>query len=194
MNSALTVMVIFTFSTIVVRIASTIMRLTGLPDNVARFQCLSALTGTGFTTRESELIVNYPIRRRVLMTLMILGNLGLISISATFIVTFAAITPTTSAIFEQTLWFALGLILNFVVLANPLVDRLLCSTISRILSATTGLGKRRFLRLLSLEDNLTIGEHHLRLKEPVTLESVVPPGIDLMSLWFVEKMCVSQMK
>ena len=65
MEAAFTVMVIFTLSTIVVRLASTIMRLTGLPDNVARFQSLSAITGTGFTTRESELIVNYPIRRRV---------------------------------------------------------------------------------------------------------------------------------
>ena len=64
MEAAFTVMVIFTISTILVRIASTIMRLTGLPDNVARFQSLSAMTGTGFTTRESELIVNYPIRRR----------------------------------------------------------------------------------------------------------------------------------
>ena len=77
MEAAFTVMVIFTISTILVRIASTIMRLTGLPDNVARFQSLSAMTGTGFTTRESELIVNYPIRRRVLMTLMIIGNLAL---------------------------------------------------------------------------------------------------------------------
>ena len=65
MEAAFTVMAIFTLSTIIVRIASTIMRLTGLPDNVARFQSLSAMTGTGFTTRESELIVNYPIRRRV---------------------------------------------------------------------------------------------------------------------------------
>ena len=61
MEAAFTVMAIFTLSTIIVRIASTIMRLTGLPDNVARFQSLSAMTGTGFTTRESELIVNYPI-------------------------------------------------------------------------------------------------------------------------------------
>ena len=80
MEAAFTVMAIFTLSTIIVRIASTIMRLTGLPDNVARFQSLSAMTGTGFTTRESELIVNYPIRRRVLMTLMIIGNLGLVSV------------------------------------------------------------------------------------------------------------------
>lgn len=93
MEAALTVIIIFTVSTVIVRIASTIMRLTGLPDNVARFQSFSAMTGTGFTTRELELIVNYPIRRRVLMTLMLIGNLGLVSIVSTFVVTFGAIGP-----------------------------------------------------------------------------------------------------
>ena len=32
-------------------------RLTGLPDEKARFQVISLLTGTGFTTRESEIIL-----------------------------------------------------------------------------------------------------------------------------------------
>ena len=103
MEAAFTVMAIFTLSTIIVRIASTIMRLTGLPDNVARFQSLSAMTGTGFTTRESELIVNYPIRRRVLMTLMIIGNLGLVSVVSTFVVTFSAMGPDRSSILQQAL-------------------------------------------------------------------------------------------
>lgn len=182
MESALTVMAIFTFSTLVVRISSTIMRLTGLTDNVARFQCLSALTGTGFTTREFELIVNYPIRRRVLMTLMILGNLGLISISATFIVAFAAVEPSSSQILQQAAWFAGGLLVNFLILVHPAVDHFLCSTISRILSATTSLGDRQFVRLLSLEDNMTIGEHQVRLGRSIKVRALFPETVDLSLL------------
>ena len=57
------------------------MRLTGLAQNVATFQCISALSGTGFTTSESGMIVNYPVRRRILIVLMLFGNLGLVSCS-----------------------------------------------------------------------------------------------------------------
>lgn len=179
MEAAFTVMAIFTLSTIIVRIASTIMRLTGLPDNVARFQSLSAMTGTGFTTRESELIVNYPIRRRVLMTLMIIGNLGLVSVVSTFVVTFSAMGPDRSSILQQALWLLAALALNFVIIANPVIDGLLCRFLSWLLLRTTSLGKRRFVRLLSLDDEMTIAEHHLRLRGPVMLGELIPDHIDL---------------
>jgi len=70
----------------IVRVAGVIMRLTGLPESIARFQALSALTGTGFTTGESEMIVNYPIRRHVSMGLMIIGHLGLVALTSTLII------------------------------------------------------------------------------------------------------------
>ena len=88
MAAALTIAVLFTFSFVVVRIAAVAMRLTGLPEKVARFQCVSALTGAGFTTSESEMIVNYPVRRRLIVILMVLGNLGLVSTASTLIVSF----------------------------------------------------------------------------------------------------------
>lgn len=52
---------------------------TGLQRTKARFQALSALAGTGFTTRESELIVNHPKRRRITSWLIFLGSLGIVS-------------------------------------------------------------------------------------------------------------------
>jgi len=182
MSAAITVMVIFTISTIVVRLASTIMRLTGLPDNVARFQSLSALTGTGFTTRESELIVNYPIRRRVLMTLMIFGNLGLISISSTFIITFVQIGPETGRVIGQIALLGGALLLNFLILTNPYVDQLLCSTISKILSKTTSLGRRKFVRLLSLDDDMAVSEHHYRMTESTRHDALFPDDVQLTLL------------
>ena len=48
-------------------------RLTGLPDERARFQVLSLLTGTGFTTRESELILGSRRRRRLARVTMLFG-------------------------------------------------------------------------------------------------------------------------
>ena len=179
MEAAFTVMVIFTISTILVRIASTIMRLTGLPDNVARFQSLSAMTGTGFTTRESELIVNYPIRRRVLLTLMIIGNIGLVSVVSTFVVAFSEIGPERASVVQQVFWFTAALAVNFLVIVNPVVDGLLCRFLSWVLVRTTNLGKRRFVRLLSLEDDMTIAEHHLRLRHSIMIGDLIPEHIDL---------------
>ncbi len=48
-------------------------RLTGLPDERARFQVLSLLTGTGFTTRESELILGSRRRRSLARITMLFG-------------------------------------------------------------------------------------------------------------------------
>lgn len=179
MIAALTVIFIFTVSTIVVRIASTIMRLTGLSDPVARFQSLSALTGTGFTTRESELIVNYPIRRRVLMTLMIFGNLGLVSVSATFIVTFVKTDQTLNSAILQVILLIGALVVNFLVLTNPRVDQFLCSNISAILSRLTSIGKAKYHLLLSLDDGIEIAEHHFRSSTSRRTDEIFPEGINL---------------
>ena len=60
------------------------LQFTGVEKARAQFQALSAFSGTGFTTKESETMVNHPRRRKVIMYLMILGKAGLVSIIATF--------------------------------------------------------------------------------------------------------------
>ena len=47
-------------------------RLTGMPMKKARFQVIS-LTSTGFTTKESEIIVQNPLRRKFASWLMIIS-------------------------------------------------------------------------------------------------------------------------
>ena len=60
-------------------------RLTGLPDERARFQVLSLLTGTGFTTRESELILGSRRRRRLARITMLFGYVFNITIVSALI-------------------------------------------------------------------------------------------------------------
>ena len=67
-------------------IASVALSITGLAHDKARFQALSALTGTGFTTRDSELIISHRQRRAIVMALMIFGNIGIILILSNIIV------------------------------------------------------------------------------------------------------------
>ena len=67
-------------SFLVVRAASIALMMTGLEKKKARFQALSAFSGTGFTTKESEAIVNHPRRRQIIRYLMITGNAGLVTV------------------------------------------------------------------------------------------------------------------
>jgi hypothetical protein len=51
---------------------------------LAKFQALSCFSGTGFTTKEAELITGNPQRRRIASVLMVFGNAGLVTVIATF--------------------------------------------------------------------------------------------------------------
>ena len=48
-------------------------RLTGLPAEKARFQVISLLTGTGFTTKESQIVMTSRRRRRLARATMLFG-------------------------------------------------------------------------------------------------------------------------
>ena len=67
------------------KIGTIAFELTGLKLPVARFQAISCFTGTGFTTRESELIVRNSQRRKIASVLMIMGYAGFVSLIATAI-------------------------------------------------------------------------------------------------------------
>ena len=58
-------------------LGSIALEATGMERRKARFQCLSAITGTGFTTTEAEAIVNHPRRRKIASVLIFIGYFGL---------------------------------------------------------------------------------------------------------------------
>lgn len=75
-------------SFVIVRIGGFALQLTGIEPEVARFQALSAFTGTGFTTREAERVVGHKIRRRIVTILIVLGNAGTVTVIATLVASF----------------------------------------------------------------------------------------------------------
>ncbi len=77
---------------IVVRIGGLALQLTGIEPDVARFQALSAFSGTGFTTTEAERVVRNRTRRRVVTILIILGNAGFVTIMATLVASFTQVS------------------------------------------------------------------------------------------------------
>ena len=70
-------------SFIVVRIGVIAFQLTGLEWSLPKFQALSCFSGTGFTTKESELITSDKQRRKIATILIILGNAGFVIMIAT---------------------------------------------------------------------------------------------------------------
>lgn len=88
---AFTVLLVLFISLLVVRIATVALTLTGVSRDLAEFQALSAFTGSGFTTRESEDIVNHPSRRRIVMYLMLAGNAGIVLAVSSVVMSFVNI-------------------------------------------------------------------------------------------------------
>lgn len=73
---------------VITEIISIIYKITGLDIDKARFQIISILTHTGFTTKESELISQHPLRRRIASMLMVVSygaQISLISILVTML-------------------------------------------------------------------------------------------------------------
>ncbi len=150
MIAALTLFVVLTLFVLVVHAGAVALRLTGLPEQVARFQARSALTGTGFTTSESEAIVNHPVRRRIVSLLMTLGNLGFVSVLATVVVSLVGSSGPDGALVRQLLWLAAVLLVLWFAVLNPFADRVICGIIGRLLARTEGFGGRKPARLLQL--------------------------------------------
>lgn len=69
-------------SMIIVRIGAVALEMSGMEAGTARFQALSAFTGTGFTTREAEEVLRHPERRRIISTLILLGYASVVTLSA----------------------------------------------------------------------------------------------------------------
>ncbi len=88
-------------SFIIVRIGGFALQLTGIEPEVARFQALSAFSGTGFTTREAERVVGHRTRRRIVSILIVLGNAGTVTVIATLVASFTQV--------EGYMWFFIRL-------------------------------------------------------------------------------------
>ncbi len=83
MTAILTLLIVLALSLVVTRVATVALTATGLSREAARFQARSAFSGAGFTTKESESVVRHPVRRRIIMWLMLAGNAGIAAAMAT---------------------------------------------------------------------------------------------------------------
>ncbi len=76
---------------IITELFTILFRFTGLPDERARFQVISLLTGCGYTTKESEMFLSNRRRRRLARITMLFGYVFNITIVSAFINVFLSL-------------------------------------------------------------------------------------------------------
>ncbi|WP_103028133.1 hypothetical protein [Salinibacter altiplanensis] len=137
MAALLILLSVVAVSILVTRIATRALMLTGLSRETARFQARSIITGTGFTTDEAEHVVNHPVRRRITLTLMLVGNAVLVTALSTFVLSFTS-TGTPAEVLQRGLVLAAGLgVLAYLALSDR-VDRCLSLLIEWVLDRAVG--------------------------------------------------------
>ena len=106
-------LILFVLIWLLIEILAIVMKLTGLEISKARFQLISILTHTGFTTRESELIVQHPTRRKVASVLMIVSYVAQITLISLF---FKVLSEATENMLGTSI--TLAVIVVFVIVAS----------------------------------------------------------------------------
>lgn len=150
-------LIVLTLSILVTRVATVALTHTGLSQQAAKFQARSAFTGVGFTTNEAEKVVNHPVRRRVLMLLMLLGNAGIATAISSMLLTFVD-TDAEGTWFWRVVLLVAGVAVLWTVAQSSVIDRHLSRFISWELSTTTELDTRDYARLLHLGGDFTVTE------------------------------------
>lgn len=143
-------------SLLITRIATVALTVTGMSRESARFQARSALTGVGFTTSEAEQVVNHPGRRRIVMTLMLLGNVGLATAMAGILGTFLNADPEAGLVRGALLIGTLTAV--YIASRSAAVDRRLSRLIGRWLTRHTSLHVGDYERLLHLAGEYAVQE------------------------------------
>jgi hypothetical protein len=116
MYAIATFLVVAVFTMVFGRLATGALIATGVPPDIAAFQSRSAFSGAGFTTTETESVINHPTRRKIISTTMFVGSLGTPTLIVAVLIGFVAPGPGSTV--ERTLVIVSGIILMAMVLGN----------------------------------------------------------------------------
>src|SRR5690554_996624 len=132
MIAAITLFLVVALSALITKVATVALMHTGLSTQSARFQARSAYTGAGFTTSESEKIMNHPVRRKIIFNLMLIGNAGIVTVMSSLILTFVLPNTLSSKLYGL-LIVVIGMGFIWWAIKSRWVDRGLSKIINRML-------------------------------------------------------------
>lgn len=156
MGGIILVIIVVFVSVMIRKVATIALELTGLDRSKSSFQALSAITSTGFTTREAELIIIHPMRRKIISILMIIGNAGTVVVIAGLVSSFLNITSPWALVRFLVLIIALYFI--FKLATHSRIGRALSRKIEEKLCERFKVQKRTVGRILDLGEDFGIAE------------------------------------
>jgi hypothetical protein len=152
-------LIVLLMSLIITRVATVALTLTGMSYSAARFQARSALTGAGFTTNESERVVTHPLRRRIIMALMLIGNTGLVLGASLMVVLLLGNGEHgITARWQELLLLLGGLVVVYMIARSRWVERGMRRFIEGVLERSTDLPHRDYASLLRLRGDYRVVE------------------------------------
>ncbi len=187
MASVLSLVLIVTLSILITRFATIALVHTGLSKRVARFQARSAFTGVGYATRESERVVGHPVRRSIIMILMLLGNVGIISVLASLVLTFVDNEAGTSEWLKKTGTLAGSIVILWLLSRSKWIDKALSRWINHLLHKYTDIQVRDYAGILHLSGEYEITEmlvekNHWMASQNLSVLNLRQEGLNLIGV------------
>jgi K+/H+ antiporter YhaU regulatory subunit KhtT len=176
MTAIYSLLVILALSFLITRTATAALTLTGISEDLAKLQSISAFTGVGFTTQESERIVQHPVRRRIAMTLMILGNAGIVTAVSSLVVSAIKVQETDDWL-TPLAWLAGGIAVLWFIAQSQWLERQMSRAMRWALSKWTRLETHDYASLLQLT-----GDYSVRLCEVREDDWLADKRLDQMRL------------
>lgn len=160
-------LVISAVSFIIIRVGTLALTMTGLGQDAASFQAVSAFFGVGFTTREAELVVNHPVRRRIIRDLIVIGNIGLTGVLATVIAAVVSMDFTHPVFVMKLGVLVCGLLVFALLWRLGIVRRLVDRTIRVSLERAGMLRALDYEMLLRVRSGFAVSEFDVEPKSPL---------------------------
>lgn len=157
MIAVTSLLTVVTAGLVIARLGTMALVATGMPIEIARFQARSALTGVGYTTSESESIVGHPVRRRIVLWLMVTGNAGFVTLVASVMLPFVTSGGTGDTLARLGLMVT-GLTMISLITRHRGFQRLLTKIAGRLLNRFSDLELRDFHHLMRLSRDYAITE------------------------------------
>ena len=158
MLAIVSLIIILALSITVTKVATIILKHTGLSEQSARFQARSAFTGVGFTTKESEKVVNHPVRRKTLMVLMLLGNMGIVTSMSSLLIAFVGQQQDFGPSWLKVFLIISGMVAIWIMASSTIVEKSLSLLVEKVLKNYSSLEIKDYASLLHLQGNYRISE------------------------------------
>jgi hypothetical protein len=169
-------LIVVGITVLVVKAGAIALRLTGMEASRADFQALSAVTGTGFTTREAELVMADPRRRRIVSALMIFGNVVLVTLIGLMVGSFAG-TKENYEVPLYALVLALGAYVVYRVLTARGVVRRWDRWVDEHLRKRLRLKEHSFAEMLTLAPGYGVAELRVDGSSPFAGKTLARSGL-----------------